>query len=125
MVSFSFYTIVIILLIHWLADFALQTHDQATKKSTSLSYLTFHVSSYSLVWALASWALYQNFESCLVFAGITFVCHWITDFATSRLSRSFWENKDFHNGFVIVGVDQILHYVQLLITHNIVISRFS
>ena len=112
MISFS--TLVFILLIHFLADFGLQTHEQATKKSTSLKWLTYHVGVYSIMWLLASWFLFDSLYLASVFALITFVCHWVTDLLTSRIGKPFWDEQDFHNGFVVVGFDQVLHYVQLV-----------
>jgi hypothetical protein len=113
----SLATLVYILLIHFLADFALQTHEQATKKSTDIKWLTFHVASYSLMWFLGAYFYYDgDFNLALQFATITFVCHWITDFFTSRIGKPFWDKQDFHNGFVVVGFDQVLHYIQLVVT---------
>lgn len=107
-------TVVFILLIHFLGDFGLQTHQQATLKGTSNKFLFFHVAVYSLVWwiALLSYG-YAGLE-VILFVVITFVSHFMTDYLTSRIGKPFWENNDFHNGFVVVGFDQILHYVQLL-----------
>ena len=42
--------------------------------------------------------------------------HWVTDFLTSRIGKPFWDKGDFHNGFVVVGFDQVLHYIQLVAT---------
>jgi hypothetical protein len=119
-----------ILIVHFLADFALQTHEQATKKSTGsiwnkqkyfftfegLSWLTYHVSTYSMSWFFASIFLFDSIWKALLFSIITFIAHWITDYITSRIGKPFWENKDFHNGFVVVGADQVFHYVQLILT---------
>lgn len=114
MISFS--TLVFILLIHFLADFGLQTHDQATKKSTDVKWLTYHVSVYSLIWLFASFFYFEALDLALQFALVTFVFHWVTDFLTSRIGKPFWDKQDFHNGFVVVGFDQVLHYIQLVLT---------
>lgn len=112
----SFATLVFILLIHFLADFGLQTHEQATKKSTSTVWLTYHVAVYSLMWLFASFVYFVDLWTALVFTVVTFIFHWITDFITSRIGKPFWDKGDFHNGFVVVGFDQVLHYIQLVVT---------
>lgn len=104
------------LLVHWLADFALQTDKQATLKSTNITQLTFHVLTYSMVWFMAIWVYAGNIEGALKFSLTTFCFHWITDFITSRIGKPYWDSKDYHNGFTIVGFDQILHYLQLYYT---------
>lgn len=49
--------IIFILLIHFLADFGLQTHEQATKKGEGKSlfnkWLFYHVGVYTLIWSIA------------------------------------------------------------------------
>lgn len=122
---FSFYTILIILIIHYLADFCLQTHEQSQKKSSEFKWLIYHTGTYSLVWLFITWALYFNFSAAFIFATITFVAHTGTDYVTSRISKPFWEKQDFHNGFAVIGFDQVLHYVQLLLTHQLVTSIFT
>jgi hypothetical protein len=114
MISFS--TLLFILVIHFLADFGLQTHEQATGKSTSLKWLTYHVGVYSIIWLLAAWFYFDYFNIALIFAMTTFIFHWATDYLTSRIGKPFWEKNDFHNGFVVVGFDQVLHYIQLVLT---------
>lgn len=105
-----------ILLIHFLADFGLQTHEQATLKSTSVKWLSYHVGVYSLIWFIASYTYFLDFEKALRFFFITFLAHFLTDYATSRIGKPYWDKKDLHNGFVIVGLDQVLHYIQLYYT---------
>ena len=112
----TFQVFLFILVIHFLADFGLQTHEQATGKSTSVKWLTYHVGVYSIIWLLAAWFYFDYFNIAIIFATITFICHWLTDYMTSRIGKPFWDNQDFHNGFVVVGFDQILHYIQLYLT---------
>jgi hypothetical protein len=109
-----------IVLIHFLADFALQTNDQATNKSSSNKWLAYHVGVYSLVWfGAAHFFLFpEDPLLSLEFAAITFMFHFATDWITSRIGKPFWEKKDLHNGFTVVGFDQVLHYVQLVLTYE-------
>jgi fatty acid desaturase len=114
MISFS--TFLFVLLIHFLADFGLQTHEQATNKSSSIKSLSYHVGVYSLIWLVAAWFYFDFFALALLFSTITFVFHFATDYVTSRVGKPYWAKQDLHNGFVIVGFDQVLHYIQLFLT---------
>lgn len=114
------------LLMHWFADFVMQTHEQAMNKSTSMRALISHTGCYSILW-LEFWIVYASiigpFEEIwmtllkgLAFSIITFIAHTTTDYFTSRWSKKFFSVQDYHNGFVVVGLDQILHYLQLYFT---------
>lgn len=107
-----------IIFIHWFADFVLQTDEQAKQKSSSNKMLTAHVGSYSYVWLVMSFIWFSTYQNpkVLLFAPITFVCHWITDYFTSRLNTKLWKAGKVHNFFVSVGFDQVLHYAQLFLT---------
>lgn len=113
----------IILFIHFISDFVLQTYWQAMNKSKNNEALTEHVFTYSLCWiAPIGIMLYSDHVfigmGCIVFgfifAMITYLCHWITDYVTSRINSRLWVKGDVHNFFVGVGFDQLMHYVQLL-----------
>lgn len=118
-----------ILLIHWVGDFVLQTDKQAKGKSKNWGDLVSHTFNYSLLWwfLLVIWSIYSNISSnftylfsywnVYIFFIITFVCHTITDYFTSRLNSKLWAKGDVHNFFVSIGFDQILHYLQLFITY--------
>lgn len=120
-------TIMGILLIHFLGDFIVQTQDQASNKSTNNRYLATHVFNYSLCTALG-WFIFLPSHISMpwnpecapghvnvfwVFV-ITFVSHFITDYFTSRWTKSLWEKKETHDFFVAIGFDQFLHMFQLL-----------
>jgi hypothetical protein len=111
---------IFILLIHFLADFGLQTHQQATLKSSEEKFLFYHVGVYSLIWLVAILAYGFKLYSAFTFSFITFVFHYMTDWITSRVGKPFWKNDDFHNGFVVVGFDQLLHYIQLIYTWKLI-----
>lgn len=113
-----------IILIHWLADFVLQTDKQAKGKSKNWTDLLSHTGIYSLIWLIPSLIIFFNQSEigiikALSFILITFVCHTITDYFTSRLNSKLWSEGKVHNFFVSVGFDQVLHYVQLLLTYYI------
>lgn len=110
-------TILLILLIHWCGDFCIQTHEQSQAKSTDMVQLFYHVGTYTLVWIIGSYCMLGDWGDAILFGMITFGCHFWTDFITSRIGKFYWNKGDIHNGFVIVGFDQILHYIQLFLTY--------
>ena len=60
------------------------------------------------------------------FLGITFIFHTITDYFTSRIvSKKFEEGNvgsapPNFGAFTIIGIDQVLHYIQLFTTYYLV-----
>jgi len=115
-----------ILLIHWFADFVLQTDKQAKGKSKNWTDLLSHTLNYSTVWLVISPLFAYNLppqtvswyvSHTLAFVGFTFIAHTITDYFTSRLNSKLWADGKVHNFFVSVGFDQWLHYVQLFTTY--------
>ena len=117
-------TIFYLLFVHWVADFVLQTHWQATNKSKSNSALASHVGVYTLFWyiALFGWLMYYDVDATLMmflFLPITFVAHFCTDYITSRITSRLYKKGDFHNFFVVIGLDQLLHYLQIFLTFNL------
>ena len=123
-----------IIVIHWVADFVLQTHWQASNKSKNNYALLMHVSTYTVTWlfAFGFWLVYGNQTMDIIngqigievfwFFPITFVLHFITDYITSRINSILWKRGDIHNFFVSIGFDQVLHYVQLFLTINWILS---
>lgn len=115
---------VAILAVHWLADFVLQTHWQASNKSKDIEALLRHVGTYTIVlsiavpWIFGAAKVTDGFEG---FAGFLFVMlnsvlHFATDYFTSRWSSRLWAKQDWHNLFVVIGFDQLIHQVTLAVT---------
>ena len=109
-----------IIIIHWIADFVLQTDKQAKGKSKEWKPLLSHTFTYSMIWVIIGCILYlfnlTNINFAL-FGLITFAAHTVTDYFTSRLNSKLWAKGDVHNFFVSVGFDQVLHYIQLFLTY--------
>lgn len=120
------YTVFIILIVHWIADFILQTDEQAKNKSKSMGYLLSHTATYTLfvTMALTVYAIIFSVPLYIVAlaGGITWVAHSITDYFTSRLVNKLYFKGDVHNMFVVIGADQILHYIQLFLTWQLLIQ---
>ena len=126
-------TAFIIIFIHWVADFVLQTDWQAQNKSKNNYALLSHTSNYSLVWLLPMCLVFGVMKegattkwivwTTLYFSIITFFAHTITDYFTSRLNSKLWSEGKVHYFFVSVGFDQVLHYGQLFLTYYFLINR--
>lgn len=120
-----------ILIIHWIADFILQTDKQAKGKSTSWNCLLSHTITYSMFWLpfVIAFIVFNDKNEgydikrswMLLFIPITFVVHTITDYFTSRLNSKLYKEGKIHYFFVSVGFDQILHYVQLILTYYLLV----
>ena len=116
--------VLFLMITHFYSDFVFQSHWMASNKSSNNVALTLHVSIYSAFFFLASFlvlphlTLYQSIE----FTGITFITHFITDHITSIITNKLWEKKDMHNFFVVIGLDQLIHHVTLIISFFYVIG---
>jgi hypothetical protein len=91
--------LLVLLSVHFVGDFVLQTNWQAQNKSKNWEALGRHVLVYSLCFA---W-LGANFVVA------TFVFHFLTDAVTSRINSKLWAEKRVHGFFVGVGADQLIH----------------
>lgn len=107
--------LLLILLSHFLCDFVLQTSEQAERKHKLEWDLFAHVFMYSLVMSVFMLTILTPLNVFRFFI-VTGVTHYIIDAFTSNISKSFFDRKDYHNGFVTVGADQVLHYIQLYLT---------
>lgn len=104
-----------LLCVHWVADFVLQTHWQAQNKSKDVEALARHVGTYGAVLAIATPFIFgtANFFGVLIFVWINIALHFITDYFTSRWSSRLYAKQDWHNFFVVIGFDQLIHQLTL------------
>lgn len=117
--------ILALLTIHFVADFLLQTDWMALNKSKSNKALLTHTGVYALCFVPFG----------LQLALITLVLHTLTDYVTSRMTSRLWffdgdasygidangwvkqrPNGKRHWFFVMIGLDQLLHAWQLILT---------
>jgi hypothetical protein len=132
--------IIVIIIIHWVADFVFQDKKWALGKSKNWNDLLTHTSIYSLIWFLAGmiYLAYSftkepiqptsNLLPIFIFTVVTFITHTITDYFTSRIVIIKFENKHYGSAipnfgaFTIIDIDQVLHYIQLFITYYLLKS---
>lgn len=110
-----FWTFVLLLQVHWVADFVLQTHWQATNKSKNNEALGRHVLTYTVCLFLAAAALFPV-SIAGVFIVVNGALHFCTDYCTSRITSVLYAKKDWHNFFVVIGFDQLIHATTLAVT---------
>lgn len=125
-----------ILVIHFIADFVGQTDKMAVNKSKSYEWLTRHVIAYTyitiigslipiLVIVKLSGTLYSADFVTVMFCWVLLnsILHWITDAITSRLSSKMWAAGRRHAFFVVIGADQLVHQLCLIITSTYVFDK--
>lgn len=116
-----------IIIIHWIADFILQTEKQGMNKSKDFDILLSHTINYSIVWILFGifYTLITDtvklIPLIILFSILTFFIHTITDYYTSKITSKRYLKNHFYgfNGFWFwIGLDQILHYIQLFTMYH-------
>ena len=115
--------IVVILIAHFIADFVLQTDNMAKGKSTSNGWLFLHVSVYTIVIYCLLRGYTEYIQGTINPTGYLFVwavfnglAHFSTDYFTSRWTSSLWKQGRTHDFFVVIGLDQTIHFITLFIT---------
>ena len=117
--------ILLIMFIHWFADFICQSDEIAKNKSKSFSALTKHTAIYSTIFGLAACFFmdYTNSIIPTIFAGITFVTHTLIDFITSKINSKLYSDGKTHWFFTSIGFDQFLHLSILMGTYLLLNNR--
>jgi hypothetical protein len=115
--------IFLIIIIHWFADFIMQDEKWALGKSKNWSDLLIHTFIYSLSWSILMCYILLTPIKGVIFVLITFIFHTATDYFTSRIVSKKFANKQYGSSipnfgaFTIIGIDQVLHYIQLFSTY--------
>ena len=111
MSELSFEFIVCVLAVHWLADFCLQTAKQAQNKSKNLGALLRHCGTYTFALLMAFGFKGQDFIAWSILNGCF---HAAIDAITCKITSKLYEEERYHDFFVTIGADQLIHTVTLL-----------
>jgi Protein of unknown function (DUF3307) len=143
---------VVLLAVHWVADFVCQTHWQASNKSKNNDALVRHVAAYTAILGVVSIILFGRIG--FLYAVLNGILHLATDYVTSRISSRLFmaqfdaldivtgppfiptprypppvetrlamkKNFNPHYFFVVIGFDQLIHQVTLAGTLAIIIQ---
>ena len=117
----------IVLAIHYVADWIVQTREDAANKSHSLRALTNHVATYTytLLWGVVLFCIWfepatftyrQYIWHPISFVLINGILHWGTDYITSRINAANWAKKDKKPFWAGIGADQLIHQITLILT---------
>lgn len=131
------------LVTHFVADFVFQTRQMGEEKGKSLKWLTIHVITYTVVFAIvSSWYLlpllgWKHFIGYIILNGLF---HFVTDFLTSKLTGYFYLKSEdvkfleiddeekkklkrkYMKGFwTTIGFDQLIHGTTIVETLQIFI----
>lgn len=110
-------TLAIILLMHYVADFLLQSQNVRKNKHDSLEEMFTHIGIYSVVMMCTTWVLGLP----PIWWAINVLAHLAVDFMTAPASHSFFSTEDYWWGMNIVGLDQLIHIFILIATYNLYI----
>jgi hypothetical protein len=106
----------IVLLLHFIGDFVLQTRWMAENKSRRFTALTAHVLTYGATLWVGLVVAKRPWLDVTYFAGSNLAIHFVVDAVTSRITAYWWKKQNLYAFFTTIGFDQFLHAVTLLWT---------
>jgi hypothetical protein len=107
--------IIVILWIHFISDFLLQTSWMAMNKSRNTLALLVHCFVYTIPFICLTFdsTLSLSFD----FVIINGCCHFIIDFITSRFTSKLYKEEKYRAFFSVIGLDQTIHMTILILTY--------
>jgi len=110
---FTLSTIILLVSLHFVSDFILQSDWMAQNKSSSNKALGIHVIVYSIPFLIIG----------PLYALVNGILHFFTDYVSSRVSKKLWEKKEVHWFFAVIGLDQLIHYICLFTTYSLIFGE--
>lgn len=125
--AFTLWIFIYISVVHFIADFIMQSDEMAKGKSTSIYWLTRHAISYgkimlygTIILGISLYYFGFNFmifyKELLGYIFINVILHWITDYFTSKQTKRLWAEHKVHYFFIMIGLDQLIHTSCLFIS---------
>ena len=117
--------LVMILGIHYVSDFLLQTRQMGENKGKSWKWLSIHVGVYTASLIMGMILVSDSFQFALTYSLLNGALHFMTDAITARISGYFYlkslENKTDKPNWMYffwstIGLDQLIHASTLILT---------
>jgi hypothetical protein len=99
---------------HYFADFVLQSRWMGENKSKEWKPLLVHIAVYTSFMAVVCFFLLGPIG--LVYAVLNGALHLVTDYFSSRMSRKAYEEGKLNKFWLIIGADQLIHHLCLVLT---------
>ena len=118
--------VLVLLFIHWIADFLTQNDWLATNKSKSWVALLCHTALYTITMGIFM-NLFDFFGlfthkytySILIFVAILFTTHTIIDYTSSRITSKLYKKGNMRTFFDVIGFDQFMHYLTIFLAYKL------
>lgn len=112
-----------LLLAHFVADYLLQSHEMAQQKSQRIDVLLAHIGIHFMVISATSFLFFNSLQA-VTFAFANSVLHGVVDWNIWRSYKRYVARKPHANDFrwwedhwfyVVIGLDQLLHTLGLVL----------
>lgn len=115
------------LLAHHYGDFVFQSHWMASNKAKNPVALFLHAATYTFtIWAILSlsylafsWKgvpFFNDYGTLCWIVFLTGIQHLCVDALSSRVTAELWKEQKWHEFFVNINLDQLLHYAMFILT---------
>ena len=102
-----FWFVILLIWVHFFADFVAQNDWMATNKSKNWKALVVHACVYAVFFIPFGFLL----------SILTGLLHAMVDATTSRITSHLWSKGERHWFFVVIGADQAIHLTVLMVTY--------
>lgn len=100
---------------HYVADFVLQSRWMGENKSKKWAPLLVHLGIYTSVLTVVAILLFGPVAG-LFYGLLNGALHLVTDYISSRMSRAAYEEGNLGKFWLIIGADQLVHKLCLVLT---------